>query len=71
MYSTNGTKVSPVKITGVSGDQVIVRMEANKRHLFYCNDSLKAEFEEIYPKRVKITHTDDTILSYELVDGNR
>ena len=59
--------MSPTKITGTTDTKVIVCI-GEKRLLLFCSDEMQQDIEEIIHKRVKITYTDNMLMSYEDMD---
>ena len=65
--SSTELQMLPAKITGTTDTQVMVRI-GEKRLLLFCSDEMQQDIEEIIPKGVKITYTDDSLMSYEDLD---
>ena len=57
--------MSPAKITRTTDTQVIAYI-GEKRLLLFCSDEVWQDIEEIISKRVKITYTDNRLISYEV-----
>ena len=60
-------ETSPAKFTGTTDKQVVARI-GERRVLFYCDDELRDQIQEIVPKKVMIKYTDDKLLSFEDID---
>ena len=57
-------EITEAKLTGIAGEQVVTRI-GDKRVLLECSDDLRAQIEDIIPRKVRITYKEDTLLSYE------
>ena len=62
LTTSNICETSPAKLTGTRETQEVAHI-GEKRLLLYCDDELHHNM--IIPKRVKITYSDDKIISYE------
>lgn len=58
---------SPAKITGVTDTQVVARI-GTKRIILFCDDAVRSEMQEIIPRKVQITYTEDKLISYEDIE---
>ena len=63
------TETSPAKVTGTTENQVIARIGAPaKRVLLYCDDEMRNDIAQMIPKKLKLTYSNDTLLSYEDIE---
>ena len=65
--ASDDIQTSPAKLTGTTETQVVARI-GQKRVLFYCDEELRNNVQEIIPKKVLIKYTADKLLSYDETD---
>ena len=64
LTTSNNCETSPAKLTGTRETEVVACI-GEKRLLLYCDDELCHNIEIIISKRVKITCSDNKLISYE------
>ena len=65
--ASDHSETSPAKLTGTTDKQVVAQI-GQKRVLFYCEDELCENIQEIIPKKVMIKYANDRLLSFENLD---
>ena len=57
-------QTSPAKFTGTTDKQIVARI-GGKRVLLTCDEEVHQSIEEIIPKKVQITFSEDKLVSYK------